>query len=106
MGRLLQRVFRDEEQFFRYLIKEKGGDGTELQERVCAKADTKAIRDMANVLKTLTSSVRDLRCAEAPEQTAGGVVLLGAGEDGEADWEYGEEDDGDDGSGDGGTDDR
>ena len=97
MGYVLQRIFRDEDQFFRYLVKEKGGDGTALQECICQKADTKAIRDMANVLKTLTASVRDLSGAEPAEKTpAGGVILLGAAEEGESDRELLEEETADD----------
>ena len=97
MGHVLQRIFRDEDQFFRYLVKEKGGDGTALQECICQKADTKAIRDMANVLKTLTASVRDLSGAEPAEKTpAGGVILLGAAEEGESDRELLEEETADD----------
>ena len=97
MGQVLQRIFRDEDQFFRYLVKEKGGDGTALQECICQKADTKAIRDMANVLKTLTASVRDLSGAEPAEKTpAGGVILLGAAEEGESDRELLEEETADD----------
>ena len=97
MGYVLQRIFHDEDQFFRYLVKEKGGDGTALQECICQKADTKAIRDMANVLKTLTASVRDLSGAEPAEKTpAGGVILLGAAEEGESDRELLEEETADD----------
>ena len=97
MGQVLQRIFRDEDQFFRYLVKEKGGDGTALQECICQKADTKAIRDKANVLKTLTASVRDLSGAEPAEKTpAGGVILLGAAEEGESDRELLEEETADD----------
>lgn len=62
-------AFTDEEQFHRYIISEGiGGGATETTERIFAKVDTKALRDLSAVLKELTGLMRDFYNMPTPAQ--------------------------------------
>ena len=53
-------AFEDEQQFNRYIISEGIGAGaTQTEERIYAKIDTKALKDLTGVIKDLTGLMRD-----------------------------------------------
>ena len=62
-------AFADEQQFNRHIITESYGSGlTQTEERVYAKVDTKALRDLTTVLKDLTGLMRDFYNIPTPAQ--------------------------------------
>ena len=62
-------AFSDEKQFNRHIITESYGSGlTQTEERVYAKVDTKALRDLTTVLKDLTGLMRDFYNIPTPAQ--------------------------------------
>lgn len=62
-------AFADEEQFNRYLVTEGLGEGaTEVRERIYAKVDTRALKDLTTVLKDLTGLMRDFYNIPTPAQ--------------------------------------
>lgn len=62
-------AFADEQQFNRHIITESYGPGlTQTEERVYAKVDTKALRDLTTVLKDLTGLMRDFYNIPTPAQ--------------------------------------
>ena len=85
----MQGALADEQQFYRYVY---GGKEHPPEQAVLAKADTKAIREMAAALKEMTAVVRNLYDLPAPGETPSpaaadggkgaeaeeyGVILLG-----------------------------
>ena len=53
-------ALNDEQQFNRYIISEGIGAGaTQTEERIYAKVDTKALKDLTSVIKDLTGLMRD-----------------------------------------------
>ena len=81
---MLQTVLQDEQQFYRYVYSAKSAESP--QEAVLHKADIKAIKEMASVLKEMTFVVRGLYGLEAApdasdrthrEETEHGIVILG-----------------------------
>lgn len=62
-------AFEDDNQFHRYIISEGiGGGATETHERIYAKVDTKALKDLTSVLKDLTGLMRDFYNVPTPAQ--------------------------------------
>ena len=62
-------AFEDEKQFNRHIITEGLGEGTTMtEERIFAKVDTKALRDLTTVLKDLTGLMRDFYNIPTPAQ--------------------------------------
>ena len=62
-------AFEDEKQFNRHIITEGIGEGaTMTEERIYAKVDTKALKDLTSVLKDLTGLMRDFYNIPTPAQ--------------------------------------
>lgn len=62
-------AFEDDKQFHRYIITDGlGGGATETNERIFAKADTKALKDLTGVLKDLTALMREFYNLPTPAQ--------------------------------------
>lgn len=62
-------AFEDEQQFNRHIITDGIGEGaTMTEERIFAKVDTKALKDLTSVLKDLTGLMRDFYNIPTPAQ--------------------------------------
>ena len=62
------KAFEDEQQFNRYLVETGPKDNRETEERIFAKVDTRALKDLTAVLKDLTTLVRDFYNIPTPAQ--------------------------------------
>lgn len=57
----IERICSDAEQFHRHLIQVRDADGSQgAQERVYAKGDTRALRELAAAMKDLVAVIRDV----------------------------------------------
>ena len=65
----VMKILKDEKQFHRHIVYESPLPGTsEAVEKICDKADTKALKDVVNTLKELTGMMRDFYNIPTPAQ--------------------------------------
>lgn len=65
----VMKILQDEKQFHRHIVYESPLPGTsEAVEKICDKADTKALKDVVNTLKELTGMMRDFYNIPTPAQ--------------------------------------
>ena len=63
------KALEDSEQFNRYVVTEGAGDGfSETSEKIFEKTDTKALKDMVNIIKECTGLMRDFYDIPTPAQ--------------------------------------
>lgn len=60
MSDVILRIFNDAEQFHRYIIQKGKGGETDSEERLFAKIDTKAIKDLTGAMRDLVMVIRDV----------------------------------------------
>ena len=70
--RSLENALQDPKQLYRYIVTEKTERGNETVERTFEKFDTKAAREMANLLKELM----EIKGERAVGESAAGVIVL------------------------------
>ena len=66
---VVEKAFADEQQFNRYVVSEATVPGcSEVSEKIFAKVDTKALKDLTAVLKDLTGLMRDFYNIPTPAE--------------------------------------